>query len=269
VFLLPGYNLPLAAVLGTAHLMLAFLLRLHLRDQYLTLGPGDLWQAVWESPAAFLLILLLIGSIGGMVLLAHDASGFPRLVLGVVHSFLQIGGLVFVFLVASEAASAIGYEGLAALTVFLVVVWVIGGVGGVLGIAAYFFATNMLGYHGNEVYAPLHHEDLKNFLRLHIDADGGLTIYPVGIERVGRHWQLCPDAPADSPWFESQDGQPHAHLIEPPIRIAGSPRCAEPPADADLREAATPGIPTEIDAPNTPDAAASPSASATPGSTTG
>jgi hypothetical protein len=268
VFLLPGYNLPLAAVLGTAHLMLAFLLRLHLREEYLTLGPGDLWQAVWESPAAFLLILLLIGSIGGMVLLAHDASGIPRLVLGVVHSLLQVGGLVFVFLVASEAASAIGYEGLAALVVFLAVVWVVGGVGGVLGIAAYFFTTNILGYHGNEVYAPLHHEDLKNFLRLHIDGDGGLTIYPIGIERVGRHWHLCPDAPAESPWFESKDGQPRTHLIEPPIRMEGRPRSDDPPADEELRNAAAEGIPTESESVTDP-VASGPSTPSEPAPTPG
>ncbi len=247
VFLLPGYNLPLAAVLGTAHLMLAFLLRLHLRDEYLSIGIGDLWQAVWESPAAFLLILLLIGSIGGMVLLAHDASGWPRLALGVVHSFLQIGGLVFVFVVASQASAAIGYEGLAALVTFLFVVWVVGGIGGVLGIAGYFWATNCLGYHGNEVYAPLHHEDLKNFLRLHFDADGGLTIYPVGIDRVGRHWKLCPDAPADDPWFESADGQPQTHLIEPPVRIGGRSQAQEPPAatEDEIDRAAAGGVPYE------------------------
>ncbi|HVF13381.1 MAG TPA: hypothetical protein VM942_02210, partial [Acidimicrobiales bacterium] len=228
VFLLPVYNLPLAAVLGTAHLMLAFLLRLHLRDEYRSLAAGDLWQAVWESPAAFLLILLLVGSIGGMVLLAHDASGLPRIALGVVHSFLQVGGLVFVFLVASWAAGSVGVDGLLSLIVFLIVVWVVGGVGGVLGIAAYFWATNCLGFHGNEVYAPLHHEDLKNFLRLHFDARGGLTIYPVGVDRVGRHWELRPDGPADTPWFTSGDGQIEVRLIEPPIRVEG--RGHRPPA---------------------------------------
>ena len=245
VFLLPAYNLPLAAVLGTAHVMLAFLLRLHLSDQYLSLGAIDLWRAVWESPAAFLLILLLIGSIGGMVLLAHDASGLPRLVLGVVHSLLQIGGLVFVFVVASQVAGSTGDDGLLPLVVFLVVVWVVGGVGGVFGIAGYFWATNCLGYHGNEVYAPLHHEHLKNFLRLHIDADGGLTIYPVGIDRVGRHWTLRPDAPADTPWFTPADGDLEPRLIEPPIRIEGRRR--QPPAASaeELDQASAGGAPAE------------------------
>ncbi len=221
VFLLPGYNLPLAALLGTVHVMLAFLLRLHLEDRYLSIGGDDLWLAVWESPAGFLLILLLVVSIGAMVLLAHDASGFPRLLLGVAHSLLQVGGLVFVFVVASEVAAATGTDTVASLIVFLAVVWVIGGVGGVLGIAGYFWFTNCLGYHGNEVYAPLHHEDLKNFLRLHFGPDGGLTIYPIGIDHVGRHWKLRPDGLPHTPWFVPRGDLPEIHLIEPPIRIEG------------------------------------------------
>ena len=90
-----------------------------------------------------------------------------------------------------------------------------------LGIAAYFWATNILGYHGNEVYAPLHHEDLKNFLRLHFDADGDLTIYPIGIDKVGRHWKLEPEGAPDTPWFVPDGHPPEPHLIEPPIRIGG------------------------------------------------
>jgi hypothetical protein len=219
VFLLPAYNLPLAAVLGTVHLLLAFLLGLHLQDRYLSIGVGDLWRSMWESPVAFLLVLLLIGSIAAMVLLAHDATGLARVALGVVHSLLQVGGLVVVFLVASLAADATGEPGVAALFAFLAAVWVVGGVGGVFGIAGYFWATNILGYHGNEVYAPLHHQDLKCFLRLHVDRDGDLTIYPIGIDRVGRHWKLHPDGPAHEPWFVPRDAAPAAHLIEPPIRL--------------------------------------------------
>jgi hypothetical protein len=141
-----------------------------------------------------------------------------------VHSALQVGGLAFVFLVASHGAATLGADGgVVSLLVFLVLVYAIGGIGGVLGIAAYFWATNILGYHGNEVYAPLHHEDLKNFLRLHLDAEGGLTIYPVGIDKVTRHWKLQPDAPADSPWFAPTGSGIQPHLIEPPIRIKGGP----------------------------------------------
>jgi len=91
----------------------------------------------------------------------------------------------------------------------------------VFGIAGYFWATNCLGYHGNEVYAPLHHEDLKNFLRLHFDAGGGLTIYPIGIDHVGRHWKFSPDADAHAPWIVPEGDPPQPHLIESPLKMGG------------------------------------------------
>lgn len=218
-FLLPAFNLPLAAVLGSVHVMLAFMLRLHLDGLYLSVHPVGLLEASWESPAAFLIVILLIASVGGMVLLAHDARGLSRVALGLVHSLLQVAGLVVVFVVASAGATAVGPEGGASLAAFLLLTWVIGGVGGVLGIAAYFWAANTRGYHGNETFAPLHHQDLKNFLRLHVDPDGVLTIYPVGIDRVGRRWTLDPDGAPGSPWFVPAGDPPQPHLIEPPIRV--------------------------------------------------
>ena len=87
--------------------------------------------------------------------------------------------------------------------------------------SGYLWATNCLGFHGNEAYAPLHHQDLKHFLRLHVDSDGALTVYPIGIDRVGRKWELRSDAPPDAPWFEPVGDEPEVHLVEPPIRIDG------------------------------------------------
>ncbi|MDQ6798107.1 MAG: metallophosphoesterase, partial [Actinomycetota bacterium] len=71
---------------------------------------------------------------------------------------------------------------------------------------------------------------LKHFLRLHFDSDGALTIYPVAIDRVGRHWKLCPDAPVHEPWFAPDGDELQAHLIEAPVRIGGehSDQKAEP-----------------------------------------
>ena len=89
--------------------------------------------------------------------------------------------------------------------------------------SGYLWATNYLGFHGNEGYAPLHHQDLKHFLRLRIDADGALTVYPIGIARVSRKWRLCPDEPAHAPWFVPDGAEPVPQLIERPIRIDGRP----------------------------------------------
>ena len=50
-------------------------------------------------------------------------------------------------------------------------------------------SLNFFGRHGNEAFSSLAVEDWKNFLRLHINENGDLTIYPIGIRRVPRKWK--------------------------------------------------------------------------------
>jgi hypothetical protein len=216
VWLLTAYNLHLAAVLGLIQVLLVFMINLHLGDRHRSVALSDLPRALWESPTAFLLIILLILSFGGMIRLAHDATGVARLLIGLAHSMLQFVGLAVVIVVASGLSANIA-NSVASLLTFLFVVWAFGGLGGVVGISGYLWATNCLGFHGNEAFAPLHHQDLKNFLRLHIDRDGELTVFPIGIDRVGRRWRFCPDAPAHEPWLAPVGDEPAAHLIEAPV----------------------------------------------------
>ncbi|MDP8930340.1 MAG: hypothetical protein M3O70_17680, partial [Actinomycetota bacterium] len=184
-----------------------------------SLGMGSLWRALWESPIAFLLIVLTLGLMAAMVRFAHDARGPTRLLLGVGHSSLQLAGLTGVMIAASRLSSAAGLQAPWSLVSFLALIALLGGIGGTLGVSGYLWATNSLGFHGNEAYAPLHHADLKNFLRVHIDTNGALNMYPIGVDRVGRHWQICPDASAHAPWFAPSGPEPEAHLIERPVKI--------------------------------------------------
>lgn len=226
IWLMPAYNTPLAAVFGTVQVLLVFMLGLHLDDGHVGLGIGDLLDAMWESPTAFLLSLLVLASLVAMVRFAHDASGIGRILLGLTHSTLQVLSVSGVLIVSSYLSTSFGPDGgVWSLLTFLGLVWLVGGVSGMMGMAGYLWATGFLGLHNTEAYAPLHHQDQKHFLRLHIEPDGALTLYPIGIERVGRKWALCPDAPADAPWFAPDGPEPAPHLIEPPVRIAEpSPR---------------------------------------------
>jgi len=219
IWLLAAYNIPLAGVFGTVQLLLAFMLGLHLRGRHVALGLGGLRQAVWASPTAFLLILLMVVSLAAMVRFAHDARGLGRLLLGLVHSTMQLASVAGVMIAASRLSSVNGLRGVWSLLVFLALVAVLGGIGGTVGMSGYLWATNCLGFHGNEGYAPLHHQDLKHFLRLHIDTGGALTVYPIAVDRVGRKWALCPDGPAHSPWFAPVGPEPEPHLIEAPFTL--------------------------------------------------
>lgn len=219
IWLLPPYNLPLAGLFGAVQVLLAFMLGLHLGDRHRSVGLDDLRRALWESPTAFLLILLMVVSLAGMVRFAHDAGGVGRFLLGLVHSTLQLASVAVVLIAASRLTSALGLEGVWSLLTFLGLVGLLGGIGGTVGISGYLWATNCLGFHGNEGYAPLHHQDLKHFLRLHIDDGGALTLYPIAVDRVGRKWRLCPDDPAHAPWFAPAGPEPEPRLIEEPVRF--------------------------------------------------
>src|SRR5262245_43704951 len=73
----------------------------------------------------------------------------------------------------------------AALTITL-----LGFVAGLFIMAFYlWFSLNVLGRHSNEAFSSLQIEDWKNFLRMKIDSQGVLTIYPIGIDRVPRAWR--------------------------------------------------------------------------------
>ncbi len=154
IWLLAPFNIPLAAVFGTVQVLLAFMMGLHLKDRHVSLGPVDLRRALWESPTAFLLILLMIVSLALMVRFAHDAGGLARLLLGLVHSTLQLVTVAAVMMIASRLSSTSGLRGGWSLVVFLGVIGVLGGIGGMVGMSGYLWATNCLGFHGNEGFAP-------------------------------------------------------------------------------------------------------------------
>ena len=56
-------------------------------------------------------------------------------------------------------------------------------------------------------------EDYKNFLRLHIDPDGVLTIYPIKIERVPRDWR------SEGDHFRPSGGTPPELIEDAPVVV--------------------------------------------------
>jgi hypothetical protein len=85
-------------------------------------------------------------------------------------------------------------------------------------VALYLLVASRFGINLNEVMAGQSIEDHKGFLRMHIAADGTLTIYPVKLERVCRKWVPDPDGAAADPWL--RPAQPlDVDLIEEPIKV--------------------------------------------------
>jgi hypothetical protein len=86
-------------------------------------------------------------------------------------------------------------------------------VGGVLSatiLGLYLLVSlNLFGKHWNEAFSALRIEDYKCFLRLRIQPDGALKIYPVGLAKV----------PGDDRTEPPTNPPLHPHLIEKPIEI--------------------------------------------------
>lgn len=85
-------------------------------------------------------------------------------------------------------------------------------------LCGYLLVARWFGVNANELYAGIGVDDYKCFLRLHIRPDGTLAIYPIGIDKISRHWRANPDGPSESSWIVPRDGI-KAHVIEPALAI--------------------------------------------------
>lgn len=82
-----------------------------------------------------------------------------------------------------------------------------------------FISLNIFGRHDNEAFSALRIQDYKNFLRLHINKSGKLTIFPIKLERVPRKWKLNDNSNPDvkSIIVPLDGSQPE--LIEEPVTL--------------------------------------------------
>ena len=86
--------------------------------------------------------------------------------------------------------------------------------------ATYLLVAGAFGVNLNELFAGQGIEDAKSFLRMHIAADGTLTVHPIGIDKICRDWVAHPDGNHDESWL--RPAKPlTAHLIEEPITVTG------------------------------------------------
>ncbi len=175
-----------------------------------------------HSPASVVFTLLIIG---GLYAFCAAKRKWVKLVIGLGHGAAHVLlNLALLWLFARINGSWLDLEIDRPLQVLLFIaeMLVIGGfLGGVL-MAVYFLLCSVLGgFHTNEVFSSQRIADYKNFLRLHIDATGRLTIYPVGAREVVKKWKLDPAARDGQPWFEPDGGEKlQAELIEKPIQVS-------------------------------------------------
>jgi hypothetical protein len=179
---------------------------------------GATGQRLFSIPLVIMLAITLLSAV--FFAQPTTGSGNRRVrhwLLGVLH------GLAYIALGAAGAWAWLqlpfqDWPGpLPALGVVLIY-WPVAGFVASQVTAAYLLVAGAFGVNLNELFAGQGIEDAKSFLRMHITADGTLTIYPVGVDRVARDWQANPDQTADSPWLIPKQAL-RARLIETPIRL--------------------------------------------------
>lgn len=198
---------------------------------------GDISYTVLATMlGSSLTMSLVVATVVGFVFFTDTHSVLYRIVMGGLHGILHVLAaftlaLLCIHLIADSTDpkswivtvpwGAHEFHPDLRVLVAAVIIFVGGFIVGSFIMGLYLLVSlNFFGRHGNEAFSSLGIEDWKNFLRLQIDTNGNLTIYPIGIKRVPRKWkggaatgpELVPD----------EQGDPKAtkpRLIEEPIFI--------------------------------------------------
>jgi hypothetical protein len=137
--------------------------------------------------------------------------------LGIVHGCIQVGMGVGALLVWRM----LPFDGWAWPLPIITAVALYGPILAVCAaevVALYLLIASRFGVNLNELFAGQAIQGYKGFLRMRIGSDGSLTIYPIGLDSVGKRWQATPAAPAHAPWIEPVKPL-RPKLIEPPITL--------------------------------------------------
>jgi hypothetical protein len=166
-------------------------------------------------PAVAITLMFLMGAIG-FTKKSRTLRGWGvGLVNGAAHIALGVG----LTTLAANWFSAV--NGAWLLPVVLVFCAVAGGFIASELVAGYLYIVDRLfGMNTDELFAGMSKGDRKNFLRLHFERDGALTVYPVKLHRLPRKWTVDEKAGPSDPLFTPVGGL-HPTLIEEPVRIAG------------------------------------------------
>ena len=159
---------------------------------------------VFVSPWPVTLVLLA----GAGYYYLADFPSYWRLVVGGLHAIVQT---VVVMLATCVLARWLAYWFPGIWDPWLIVaVGIVGGVLSATMLGIYFLLSlNIFGKHWNEAFSALRIENYKCFLRLRIQPDGTLKIYPIGLK----------DVPSDDQPGPLKNPPLRPHLIERPIEI--------------------------------------------------
>jgi hypothetical protein len=184
-------------------------------DGLVATAKGNLWHFFPYALGAGVVLaaLLLI-----VVMIAFtDFRGWLRIVTGAAHALVHlVTSAVALYLVLQLFNS--DDNGLVATVIATAMVFLAGALIGSLIFGLYLQLTHRHApRHANDLFAGQGIIDYKNFLRIHIDRNGVLTVYPIKVERVTEKWDFL--GMDQSPRFQPRGSAPRAELIETPLKF--------------------------------------------------
>lgn len=203
---------------GLLYMLLAWALSVNLGGANVPQATGLVVSTAMSSPG---LVIIAVLATLGLIAFADKRYGRWRWLVGVLHGLMH---LTAAFLIAWGVSHLMGSLkltfGSVQRDVFSAVLIFAGGfLAGPTVMGLYLLISlNVFGAHPNEAFSSLAIPDWKNFIRLHIDQEGHLRLYPIGFRRVPRAWK--PGEAAREPAWVADPKDRRATpptLIEPPI----------------------------------------------------
>jgi hypothetical protein len=153
----------------------------------------DLLIVSIHSPSTVVLALAIVAGCGALSRAGINRGGRLAFLAGAVHGALHVLlalGLLWFMGRVNIAWLGMKVDDVQQVTLFILGMLLLGGVLGGLLFGLWMVLTNTAwGLHGQEVFSSQRIDDYKCFLRMRFES-GGLTIYPLKLERVCRHWSL-------------------------------------------------------------------------------
>ena len=106
----------------------------------------------------------------------------------------------------------------------LALVFTVGGLLAAELVAVYLLLADLADLNSNELFAAQGIRHRKNFLRLRLQPDGTLTVYPIGLRTVPGDWVPTPGSASSPGRFRPRDATVEPFLIEDPFSVPRLPR---------------------------------------------
>ncbi|MBZ0201556.1 MAG: metallophosphoesterase, partial [Ignavibacteria bacterium] len=162
---------------------------------------------------------LWLGAVAmGFVFFTDTHSKVYKWLGGLAHFFMNLFSIAYIGLFAAFINNSVFNENIYTGFIFMpLIIFGLGWFFGSFNMGLYLTVSmNIFGRHDNEAFSALRIQDYKNFLRLHIDEEGTLTIYPIKIQKAARKWRERKSSEDDNAFIVPEDGT-KPELIEEPI----------------------------------------------------